>query len=104
MESLDHEEAVQWLIHLGCTDRLHETLAEKHIKIDGEYLKDIDSIEILQELEDNKNPVRKPVMTRVLRNLQAVCKSGIPLTTLKLIRTKLNNKLSKAGNKMEITD
>ena len=77
--SLSCPQAIQLLIYCGCCADLRDRLIKQDLAdtINGEYVSDIDDIEVLQDLEENTTPKRKPMLKAILRKLQGLIESGL---------------------------
>jgi hypothetical protein len=91
VESLNPNESIELLIHLGCSAELRKKVKELNLEIDGGYLQYLHEIEVLQELEGVKNNLRIPVLKRILNKLKKFQENGIPSGVLNEVK---NNEYS----------
>lgn len=79
LRSLTSEEAIELLIIFGCHHIIRERVIELGLEeeVNGEYLANINRIEILQELENNKQVTREPKLAVVLEKLKKAAKDGV---------------------------
>ncbi len=84
--TLNSDEAVKLLIYLGCCTDLGTKVSLAEITINGEALTNIDSVEILQTLERDDTPIRKPILEVVLKKLKEMIKNGLKQDVLNKIR------------------
>jgi hypothetical protein len=91
LESLNPNESIELLIHLGCSAELRKKVKELNLEIDGGYLQYLHEIEVLQELEGVKNNIRIPVLKGILNKLKKFQENGIPPGVLNEVK---NNEYS----------
>jgi hypothetical protein len=92
LESLAENEAIELLIHLGCSAELNLKkwkVKEQNLIIDGGYLMHLHEVHVLQELEKNMSILRIPYVKGILAKLKKLQVNVIPVDLINTVRQRV---------------